>query len=1417
MLNSQALQLLQQYLARFAATDDFEEKIESIFGTRSGSLGIRRQWLSGDFSLIPEIRVLANGELGTANGAYAADLDEILVSADFLGRHQDDPVAISGLLLEEVGHKIDRVLNGSVDAPGDEGELFAAFVQGKSLSENDFQTIKAENDWTTISLDGKATEVEQRTFTVIDIAARGQGNDFVNVLSGRSYKVIGTSANNTVLVNSGEDLVYGRGGNDTIAGGLNDDQLYGGDGNDIVAGNDGNDVLDGGGGQDTLAGGRGNDIYRVSLGSNSAGTVINDLGSHSNPLGNVAGGGNDTLLIYQEAFQESPENEIYKTIESYQTVVPIIKDKLNKGVVGSQRDGTTLMIDLNKDGVIDKSQDLSILNFYNSDGSPGAGHIENILDNDDFDTSPFVFEVVNGKFEDTDGDGDYEAQGTILIGRKDGLDKILKIENAKAELSKTSFKITNGTAISLINNIPQPLFKGNFEIPFITGKSLSFQETSALQNDFKLGGLGINFTSLSIQPSSIELEGDFTLPEKEFLWSLSSTQGKVELKNQNALFIGQNGIGFGSETGKVPFPSASFALFPTNLLGLTDAKASIEYLSSEESLRVQGNFKLDAGLFTKGLELPIGTPSLAVDLNGNNYIQIKNGITDFNGEFVVNDFEIGKFKLGKLGIGIESEQGKVTKVTGTANIGFPFSNNKAFIPKGVNIDAGFLLAPRLELDNITINAINLDIPIYGALFLQDVKGGLKNLAPDNPASVSKLFGLGLSIGLKSLNILKINLEGEFNEDDTYLAGSAEIEGSIFKLKGNGEWNLKKGTTKAEGSLELSFSKLSLNGSAKYKSQDIEGNYTIDGNALVKFTDDLFLKGFKGQEIASAFYKRNYTNDNNPSNDYHLVWGKLPIPLPFFNEIYLSGGYQRFDDGKEKLIFSGKELEKIGSWFVETNTQWLIMTADWDNSTANQVQLRVKTSAGNFIEEKDFAANKIAVVNALSGSTAKTVIVDSPTTGIWDLEVINTSELGEIRYAGFRDSIAPTVAITAPSTDVNQDLVSIAYNAFDADSKAEISLFYDVDNQNYDGSLIVDKLVETDGSGQFLWNTQGIPIGDYYIYAMIQDENNAPVFSYSLGKVQVTEATDGNNTIFGLAGKDFNGDGKSDILWRNDYGSVALWQMDGATVTSRNLTSVPDLDPSWKAAGTGDFNGDGKFDVLWRNTNGSIAVWAMNGATVTSSTRTSTPSLDNSWSTAGTGDYNGDGKSDILWRNTNGAIAVWTMDGATVTSSSLTSTPSLNSTWKVAGNSDFNGDGKADILWRNDDGSVALWQMNGAAITASTAVAKVATDWKIAGTGDFNNDAKADILWRNDDGRVVLWQMNNTAITSSSLTSTPSRDSGQTIAGIDDYSGDGKSDILWRKDTGALEVWQMNGSTVVSSTLTSVAADSSFWRIAAPII
>jgi probable HAF family extracellular repeat protein len=302
--------------------------------------------------------------------------------------------------------------------------------------------------------------------------------------------------------------------------------------------------------------------------------------------------------------------------------------------------------------------------------------------------------------------------------------------------------------------------------------------------------------------------------------------------------------------------------------------------------------------------------------------------------------------------------------------------------------------------------------------------------------------------------------------------------------------------------------------------------------------------------------------------------------------------------------------------------------------------------------------------------------------------------------------------------------------------------------------------------------------------------------------------------------DLNGDGTADVLWRNGNGGLADWSMNGASINGSGVTYQGNPitpDASWSIAGAADFNGDGKVDQLWRQSSGALAMWLMNGSTVTSSTsitfQGSALVPDASWSVAGTGDFNADGSADLLWRQSSGTLAIWDMNGATATSSSTVTYQGgaivPDASWSVAGVGDFNSNGCADILWRQGSGALAIWDMNGSTVTSSSTVTfqggAIAPDasWGIAGIGDFNSDGNADILWRQaSTGSLALWLMNGSAVKSSAAITyqgnVVSPDASWKIVEIGDFNNDGSSDILWRNDNGAMTQWIMNGSQIMST-------------------
>ena len=120
----------------------------------------------------------------------------------------------------------------------------------------------------------------------------------------------------------------------------------------LLTGTNLNDELRGSNGANFLQGRLGDDTYSFipePQPNSAAGSKIRDTG------------GNDRLLLKNDKGQD----------------LPISLSSPQSGSLGLKRDETALVLDLNRDGVIERSKDLAILDFFKDNGA-GPGFIEQV-------------------------------------------------------------------------------------------------------------------------------------------------------------------------------------------------------------------------------------------------------------------------------------------------------------------------------------------------------------------------------------------------------------------------------------------------------------------------------------------------------------------------------------------------------------------------------------------------------------------------------------------------------------------------------------------------------------------------------------------------------------------------------------------------------------------------------------------------------------------------------------------------------------------------------------------------------------------------------------------------------------------------------------------------------------------------------
>ena len=719
------------------------------------------------------------------------------------------------------------------------------------------------------------------------------------------------------------------------------------------------------------------------------------------------------------------------------------------------------------------------------------------------DSTPLTIELISGNLTDTDGDGDCEGQGTFYLGHTDGINRMLRIEGGRLELNQNRLKVINGTVYSLIGQGDirrKPLFRGNFDIPFTTTRSSAFREQGAVNNEFQLGGMDIDFSSIAINKNGFVLGADFQLLEALGVPDYRFT-------GSDALRVTQNKVSLGSS---VKFSTPTFQNF--NLFDFVPVKEfsgfAIAYDAPKNEIKIQGKLSLDLKSKTRVID------EVIANLSGPNFIAIKDGKTDLVGKLSVKTdlkFPPKGWGLRQIELGIDTLR---KDVSGGAELILPFGGGLRLPGKeGTKLrgDLSFKFPlPPFELNQLGLGVDNLNLPVpqFPGVFFQGFRGSVDNFASSDPdpiqfnGGISATLGPQISFNGSPLSLLRLDVDGSLDAEKVSASGQlTAISPSIARSQVSTtlDWNKKSfstnGTFNFLDGLISSQSGFSTNSNFDIK---------MNGTATVGIPQSFPWIG--GAQLAGGNFLFDFTNDRDFSNDYVAGWGQVSIQKLGFERTFVAG-VKGYFDGRIELIGS-KNIPPTNSFIIEAGTDWFLMGANWDNRVGQDIPILVTQPDGTVLTEADFgSANGVAVVDELSDANSKVVVVFNPTPGVWDIEVANAAGLGDVTYSAFEDSIAPTVTINNILSRNSGSTVDINYSAFDADSTASVQIFYDTDQQDFDGILITDDLVERDGEDLFTWDTEGVATGEYYLYAMVVDENNPPSFSYGTTPIAITEAAD----------------------------------------------------------------------------------------------------------------------------------------------------------------------------------------------------------------------------------------------------------------------------------------------------------------------
>jgi VCBS repeat-containing protein len=210
-----------------------------------------------------------------------------LVEIVILG--QNDPPAAHAdrvSLSEDAGVSLLSVLDNDIDV--DQGDTLAIVgidtsgVLSQVEISADGQQLRFQVAESFQSLLSGQTVTETLTYTVEDshgasstatltvtIVGENEPVIYIHPPAPQPGDIVGTTRDETLTGTSGNDVMHGQGGEDDLRGAAGNDTIFGGADRDDLDGGAGDDILSGGADRDDLTGGSGADLFRYYLVSES--------------------------------------------------------------------------------------------------------------------------------------------------------------------------------------------------------------------------------------------------------------------------------------------------------------------------------------------------------------------------------------------------------------------------------------------------------------------------------------------------------------------------------------------------------------------------------------------------------------------------------------------------------------------------------------------------------------------------------------------------------------------------------------------------------------------------------------------------------------------------------------------------------------------------------------------------------------------------------------------------------------------------------------------------------------------------------------------------------------------------------------------------------------------------------------------